>query len=119
MKQVKLVCLVGGRAWFGVQYIIDLDDPDWMLSDDGEPIGADELIKSVMGLDDDHNMVVGNVDEIDYITWLGGDDRDDEGRAEFVRTCIMLYGDDQGTKMGDMFDVVLTFNHSECNQVQP
>ena len=68
---------------------------------------VDEMIDQIGQLTEENNMLVGYVDEQDWIVWIGGDERNDEGRKFMVDVMSECYEVDDVVRFEKMFDLVV------------
>lgn len=109
MKTVKVITFAAGRALCGCQVVVDVDVKGWEKEFDG----IDGIVDDICKLTDERNVSVGSFDELDWIVWVGGDERNVEGRDVLVKVITEWYGVDTGVLFGKLFDVVVSGKKGE------
>lgn len=108
MKQVTIVALIAGRQALGKWFTVDLDNLK-VLDDDAEDneegcIDADMAVV-VQRLSADASVLVDSSEATEFVCWIGGLERKEEGRSAFVDYLDSISTD--GTDWGNVFDLIV------------
>lgn len=113
MKQATVVALIAGRQALGKWFTVDLDNLK-VVDDDDEEQDVEGCLDTDMAVVIQQltatSVLADSSEATEFVCWIGGLERKDEGRSAFVTYLDSISTD--GTDWGNVFDLIVNSNEA-------